>query len=320
MSLNIMKINQLRETAFKMSLPTSGVKVLDRKWRLTTYPSCFIGNEAVDWICKELNVTDRNQAVVFGQELLEAGFFKHVVEEQKPFLDDYFFYRFYPIPTEEQIFEHVNDTWLENMIRLLDLTGSDISWELEKQLPCALIFSRLMPEKKIKAYKVSTIIDGTTTQLIDLLHNRMIERHKEWNETFAEGRIVLSVNPTLNIQYWRYALGVLADRDFLVVRRLKRFDDGSVLIADRSIEYGIVPPLKNCVRCNLEFNIRYFKDLANGKCQFVYINLTDIKGWVPSFVVNKANADISYQEIQHIAACIAKDSQIESNNSTTNLK
>lgn len=65
--------------------------IQDRRWLLTTYPSCFVGREAVSRIAAGLSCS-RDEAVALGQALLELGLVVHVMQEH-PFLDDDFFYR-----------------------------------------------------------------------------------------------------------------------------------------------------------------------------------------------------------------------------------
>lgn len=70
-----------------------GLDIQDRRFRLTVYPKCFVGSEAVTWFAKTQNAT-REAAVRVGQALVEQGIFHHVTDEH-PFKDEYLFYRFY---------------------------------------------------------------------------------------------------------------------------------------------------------------------------------------------------------------------------------
>ena len=76
----------------KMRHPVTGVKVADRRWRLISYPKCFIGKESVDWMTENLNI-DRETAVNYGKRLMNAGIITHVTQSE-PFADGYFFFRF----------------------------------------------------------------------------------------------------------------------------------------------------------------------------------------------------------------------------------
>lgn len=84
----------------------SGLEIKDRKWRLRTYTSCFIGSpifsdlrftilgeEAVNWLVLNGFASTREEAVLCGRDLMSLGLIKHVTED-KDFRDGFFFYRF----------------------------------------------------------------------------------------------------------------------------------------------------------------------------------------------------------------------------------
>jgi hypothetical protein len=79
------------EQAVSAMRAASGL-VADRSYRRTDYPACFVGAEAVDFLCGEFSLS-REQALSLGQRLQDSRLLRHVVDEHE-FLDDYFFYRF----------------------------------------------------------------------------------------------------------------------------------------------------------------------------------------------------------------------------------
>jgi hypothetical protein len=66
--------------------------VKDRRWGLRIFEQCFIGSEAVDWMCQKLYLS-REESIKLGQQCLHLGFFAHVLGEQD-FADQPYFYRF----------------------------------------------------------------------------------------------------------------------------------------------------------------------------------------------------------------------------------
>jgi len=74
--------------------PALGFEVRDRSYHLKTYPACFVGSEAVDWLVQNWGARSREEAVQLGQRLRAEGVFEHVKDITKPFLDGYYFYRF----------------------------------------------------------------------------------------------------------------------------------------------------------------------------------------------------------------------------------
>lgn len=70
-----------------------GVSIRERRYRLQSYPACFVGMDAVDWLVRTYEFS-RPQATEIGQKMLERGIIHHVLDEH-PFTDSYLFYRFY---------------------------------------------------------------------------------------------------------------------------------------------------------------------------------------------------------------------------------
>lgn len=72
----------------------NGVEIKNRRHKLKLYQKCFLGNEAVDWLCKHLKISRAN-AVLIGQKLIKAKIIAHVAKDNN-FEDQGFFYRFIP--------------------------------------------------------------------------------------------------------------------------------------------------------------------------------------------------------------------------------
>ena len=70
-----------------------GVKIKDRRYRLTVYPRCIVGSEATTWLVRKFFVSEA-EAVKLGQRLIDEKLLHHVTDEH-PFEDGFFFYRFY---------------------------------------------------------------------------------------------------------------------------------------------------------------------------------------------------------------------------------
>lgn len=71
-----------------------GVPIEKRTYHLRSYPACFVASEFVTWISKIGIEMPRVDAVKIGQLLVDTGHMRHVVDREKPFSDDYLFFRF----------------------------------------------------------------------------------------------------------------------------------------------------------------------------------------------------------------------------------
>lgn len=79
----------LRDKAFKLR---AGLPATDRRYRLKLYKDVFVGSEAVKWLLRNGIASSAPAAVALGQQMLDAGFFAHVVDEHG-FENAYLFYR-----------------------------------------------------------------------------------------------------------------------------------------------------------------------------------------------------------------------------------
>ncbi|AFY70306.1 pleckstrin/ G-protein interacting- domain protein [Thalassoporum mexicanum PCC 7367] len=70
-----------------------GLKIQDRRFRLTNYPRCFVGSEATQWIMDRLEIPEA-EAVRLGQRLIDEKWLHHVLDEHD-FKNEDLFYRFY---------------------------------------------------------------------------------------------------------------------------------------------------------------------------------------------------------------------------------
>jgi small-conductance mechanosensitive channel len=82
---------ELAAVAEKMRGPM-GVAVADRRYLLSVYRRCFVGSDAVDWLCAHAGLTRREAAAV-GQRLVDLDRVRHVLAEHG-FRDGNYFYRF----------------------------------------------------------------------------------------------------------------------------------------------------------------------------------------------------------------------------------
>mmetsp|Transcript_48535 Transcript_48535/g.105273 ORF Transcript_48535/g.105273 Transcript_48535/m.105273 type:complete len:199 (+) Transcript_48535:1387-1983(+) len=166
------------------------------------------------------------------------------------------------------------------------------------------VFTADFPESSgLKVIKVDTTFHAPCALLVRLLHTQLTERHGEWNETYAEGRVLDTQGDDASTQLWRYKPGKgVTPREFVVAHR--RFvRDQCTILADTSVDHpaNVVGSNPSYLRCQLPFNIRRFSPGDEpGTTRLTYVNLTDLKGWLPTWMCNSLNPTVSVEEIEHI--------------------
>jgi len=72
---------------------SKGIRLIDRKWHWKTYRNCFLGLELVSWLIESFqDINTREEAVQFGNQIMDQGLFFHV-ESRHRFLDGHYFYQ-----------------------------------------------------------------------------------------------------------------------------------------------------------------------------------------------------------------------------------
>lgn len=99
--------------------PKQGINFVDRKWHWKTHQNCFLGLELVNWMLKNFDaILSKEDAVVFGNKLMQEKFFTHV-ENRHTFLDGHYFYKLNP--------EFIQENSLNSPISLEKADDSDVS-------------------------------------------------------------------------------------------------------------------------------------------------------------------------------------------------
>jgi hypothetical protein len=86
------KADEVQSIVAKMRAK-GGLDIKARPYKLKLYHRCFVGSEAVSWMVGNLKIS-REEAVAFGQKLIDKKILHHVCDEH-PFKDEQIFYRFY---------------------------------------------------------------------------------------------------------------------------------------------------------------------------------------------------------------------------------
>lgn len=71
----------------------AAMEIRSRRYHWVTYERCFVGSEAVSVMEQLQLASGRSEAVSLGQQLMDAGLIRHVVDGE-PFGDGYLFYQF----------------------------------------------------------------------------------------------------------------------------------------------------------------------------------------------------------------------------------
>lgn len=170
-------------------------------------------------------------------------------------------------------------------------TINSSGWKLEKESSHGdTIYSKLGPRGS-KIYKLVGVVDIDASVLFnEFTHN--FENMPSWNKAITLGRVVQKIDSCTDVVYQVAAegpRGIVSARDFVCVRHWKKIDD-SWVCAVISIICKDEPPQKNIVRGENGPGCWVFQpdEEAPKKCSFHWLLDTDLKGWIPQYVIDQA--------------------------------
>ena len=137
-----------------------------------------------------------------------------------------------------------------------------------------------------------------------------VEDLPSWNPTVEEARVVQVVDHLTDITHQVCAEaggGLVSVRDFVNLRHWEQRGDGSFVSAVVSVSHPSVPPLPGKVRgenrpgCFLISPVLGEPELS----LFQWVLDTDLKGWIPQTIIDKALSGVQLDYIQHLRSRVA---------------
>jgi tetratricopeptide (TPR) repeat protein len=86
--------SSIMELEGHMRAKVGGVSIKKRRWHLRTYDACMVGTEVTKWLMRNVRLSEVD-AVRLGQRMIDSKVMSHVVDRDKPFVNDKLFYRFH---------------------------------------------------------------------------------------------------------------------------------------------------------------------------------------------------------------------------------
>lgn len=131
-----------------------------------------------------------------------------------------------------------------------------------------------------------TFKDISAEVLYDVIHDP--EYRRQWDEYMIEGYEICTLDATNDIGYYSVKCpSVMKNRDF-VNERSWRVTEGEYMIFNHTVHHKDHPERKEFVRAFSFLTGYLLRPLEDKGCLFTYVTQTDMKGWIPAWVANKA--------------------------------
>ncbi|GAB6019370.1 hypothetical protein CHUAL_000958 [Chamberlinius hualienensis] len=183
----------------------------------------------------------------------------------------------------------------------LGFINSD-DWEIELTSGSDIVYSKKSFGNK-KMYKFVGTVEASADFVFNELYVK-VEQGPLWNKSVTDSRILQVINDSVDIVYQvaaESAGGVVASRDFVNLRTWEKRNDVFVS-AGISVVHKKMPPQKSYVRGEngpSAFVIENIPDESH-LCQFTWLLNTELKGWIPQYLIDQALAKVMLDFVKYL--------------------
>lgn len=175
------------------------------------------------------------------------------------------------------------------------------NWRTEKFIGEDIIQSREI-SKYGKIFKfVGKVKIAPPTVVEELFYN--VENVSSWNPTIRTIKVLQKIDSQTDIIYVvaEGVGGIVSCRDFVAVRMLQ-YRGGSIINGMVSVTHPAMPPQANCVRGEHGPSVYVFTpvDGSNNKCHLQWLANTNLKGWLPQYLIDQTMASVMLDYIKHL--------------------
>merc|ERR1711936_214691 len=192
----------------------------------------------------------------------------------------------------------------EEMLAAAWRTLNSPDWKLEKKLDNGdMVQVKFVNGKKV--FRLTGYVEMAPRLLLEELFFR-IESVPSWNPTLVECKTIQPIDEHTDISYQVCAEaggGVVSTRDFVNLRHWALVD-GVYISAGGSVNHPAMPPQSKRVRGENGPGCWAMRPVEGqpDRCLFQWLLDTDIKGWIPQSIIDKALSGTQFEYIANIRA------------------
>ncbi|KAG1671581.1 StAR-related lipid transfer protein 3 [Nymphon striatum] len=202
-------------------------------------------------------------------------------------------------------FKQIGKETLEIAWKLINSDG----WKIERKSPSGDTVHSKRSKEAGKMFLLSGEVEVNPEVLLEELFYKMEECPK-WNPTLLYCKVLQKMDSHTDISYnvaAEGAGGLVAARDFVTLRHWE-LRDGVYISCGIAVTHPDMPPQKKYTRGENgpgAWIIRIYSDNPH-KCQFQWLLNTNLKGWIPQYLVDQALSGVLLEYIGYIRKHTAK--------------
>lgn len=216
-----------------------------------------------------------------------------------------------PLSQQEGEYKKIGEELLSAAWR----TINSPDWKLEKKLENGdMVQVKQVNGKKV--FKLTGYVDISPRKLLEELFYG-VDNVISWNPTLTEFRTIQPIDEYTDISYQVCAEaggGVVSTRDFVNLRHWSLMEGGVYVSAGGSVSHPAMPAQPGRVRGENGPGCWVMRPVESdpNKCLFQWLLDTDLKGWIPQSIIDKALCGAQLDYISHIRTrveTLAKEDQ-----------
>lgn len=176
-------------------------------------------------------------------------------------------------------------------------------WQLEKETPRGGSVHSKSVSKGPKLFRLTAKVHLPPQLLLNQLFDHIGEM-PNWNPTVIESHRLEVIDHQTDITYQVSAAGgggVITSRDFVILRHWDMRGE-SYVSASASVLHPKKPPSKNYIRGENYPGCWVMKPIPDEYdwCDFQWLLNTNLKGWLPNYVVDSAFTNVMLEFLEHL--------------------
>jgi len=189
---------------------------------------------------------------------------------------------------------------IETMIRE---SKTDEGWEEISTNNDITVWTKNQEDNQTKSGRAKGRIKTSVLDVFSVLQG--VEIYHEVDPLYQNGRVVREYDKNHVILHAVYSTGVIlvSNRDFCYLEARRHYEDGTKILACFSIEDPECPEIEGNVRGHIFYSgwvLKPFnppkeeiqKDGSSEWCDASFLGQIDLKGWIPTFVINQCTSEI----------------------------
>jgi len=196
----------------------------------------------------------------------------------------------------------------EDIDKFRSTLDTEQGWSVahEDKKKALTVWQQASPDSVINIVKLRAEINTAPNVVYDVLHDA--DYRKEWDESMEEGYCIEQLDAHNDVGYYgaKSPIFSVSARDFCNQRSWWRATDGSeYIIFNHSVKHNNCPEKKGFIRANSILSgylLRTHPDSPD-KTLFFYLTQSDLKGWIPAWVINQGASKFAPSIVDKLNKC-----------------